>query len=76
MTVDDVTGIAAERHEVGRVKLKRGLKVERLNVMHLKGVSLSTRFASGVNLQVCGTNARPLRGARNATGCGQPRISR
>jgi len=76
MTVDDVTGIAAERHEVGRVKLKRGLKVERLNVMHLKGVSLSTRFAIGVSLEVCGANAGPLRGSRHATSCGQPRISR
>jgi len=76
MTVDDVTGIAAERHEVGWFKLKRRLKMKRLNVMHFKGVSLPTRLASGVSLEVCGTNARPLRGARNATGCGQPRISR
>jgi hypothetical protein len=76
MTVDDVAGIAAERHEVGRVKLERGLNVKRLNVMHLKGVSLTARFASLVSLEVRGTNSGPLRGARHATSCGQPRISR
>jgi hypothetical protein len=68
MTVDNVAWISAERHEVGRVKLKRGLKVERMNVMHLEGVSLSTRFASRVSLEVCGTNTGPLRRSRHASG--------
>jgi glucokinase len=68
VAVNDVTRVTAERHEVCRVELKVRLKVKRLNVVDLEGVSLAARLASRVSLEVGGANLRPLRRPRHASG--------
>jgi len=68
VAVDDVAWIAAQGHEVGRVELKVRLKVKRLNVVDLEGVSLAAGFALGSGLEVGSADLGPLRRPRHARG--------